>query len=38
MNDLEFDLLWSLKVKCVGGIKLPVYEYLLVLNSKVLPK
>ncbi len=32
-GDLEFDLSRSLKVKCEGGIGLPIYGFLLMFNS-----
>ena len=33
MNDLEFDLSESLKVKSNGAVGLPIYDFLLVSNS-----
>ena len=32
---LNFDLSESLKVKCDGGICLPIYDFLLVFNSNI---
>ncbi len=33
LNDLKFDLSRSLMVKCDSGIRLPIYGFLLMLNS-----
>ena len=37
MNDLEFDLSRSLKVKYDGAVGLPIYDFLLVYNSNYMP-
>ncbi len=37
LNDLEFDLLRSLKVKCDSVIELPRYVFLLMFNSNIWP-
>ena len=37
MNDLEFDLSRSLKVKVDDGIRKPTYDFILVNNSKYMP-
>ncbi len=37
LSDLEFDLSRSLKVKCDSVIGLPIYAFLLMFNSNILP-
>ena len=37
MSDLDFDLSRSLKVKRDGVIRLPIYGFLLMLNSNIGP-
>ena len=37
MHDLEFVLSWSLKVKVIGAIRKPTYDFLLMNNSKYMP-
>ena len=34
-QQLNFDLSSSLKAKCDGGTRLPIYDFLLVFNSNI---
>ena len=35
IRHLNFDLLWSLKMKCDGGIGLTIYDFLLMLSATI---
>ncbi len=35
LNDLDFDLSMSLKVKSIGAIRLPIYGLLLMFNCNI---
>ncbi len=37
LSDLDFDLSRSLKVKCEGANGLPIYGFLLMFNSNIVP-
>ncbi len=36
-DEFNFDLSRPTKVKCHGGIRLPIYDFLLVFNSNIWP-